>query len=189
MNEFAAMKRDVFTHRTIYLDVEINQEISNVITDLIKALVKYDKYRGTPKDKLTLTFEVNSPGGSVPHGMLIYKSLVDLKKLGYHVTTRTTSYTASMGSVILCAGNDREISEFGEVLVHCPLSGNAKDYETLPETTNKLEMMERCWTNMCVGYKSVGVPEKILREIRNSNLDKMYSAEQCLKLGIATEII
>lgn len=62
--------------------------------------------------------EINSPGGSVIDGFALYDVLQELRAAGHHVTTVTYGYAASMGGVLLQAGDVRAASPNAWVMVH-----------------------------------------------------------------------
>lgn len=171
------------------MDAEISQEVSNSFSDMLTLLVRYDKFKGTaPKDK-KLVIVVNTMGGSVYHGLEICNEILKLRKIGYHVTTKTTSFVASMGSSILACGDERIVSRFADVLIHCPLMTNpAEMSETYPEIIRKGVNMKALWNRMIEVYVQCGVPLALLKSIEKSNLDRYLGAEECLKYKLATAI-
>ena len=65
---------------------------------------------------------INSPGGVVTSGMVIYDTMNLIKS---PVSTICMGLAASMGSIILCAGvkGKRYIYPHGEVMIHQPSIG------------------------------------------------------------------
>jgi ATP-dependent Clp endopeptidase proteolytic subunit ClpP len=62
--------------------------------------------------------EINSPGGSVFEGVRIYNALRDASSRGVHVTATVNGIAASMGSVILMAGDERKMTKGSRVMIH-----------------------------------------------------------------------
>ena len=62
--------------------------------------------------------EINSPGGSVFEGQRIYNALRGISARGVEVTTVVNGLAASMGSVILMAGDKRLITQGSRVMIH-----------------------------------------------------------------------
>ena len=60
----------------------------------------------------------NSPGGSVLDGLALFDYLRQLRQAGHHVTTVALGRAASMGAVLLQAGDRRLIGENAFMLVH-----------------------------------------------------------------------
>ena len=69
--------------------------------------------RGSP---ITVTF--NSPGGSVLDGLALFDFFRQLRKDGHHLTTVAIGRAASMGAVLLQAGDERLVGQNAFLLVH-----------------------------------------------------------------------
>ena len=69
-----------------------------------------------------ITFYINSPGGSVTSGMVIYDTMKMIKS---PVSTVCMGMAASMGSILLSGGEKgkRYIFPHGEVMIHQPSGG------------------------------------------------------------------
>lgn len=69
-----------------------------------------------------ITFYINSPGGSVTSGMVIYDTM---KMISSPVSTVCMGMAASMGSILLSGGakGKRFIFPHGEVMIHQPSGG------------------------------------------------------------------
>jgi ATP-dependent Clp protease protease subunit len=63
----------------------------------------------------TIIVNINSPGGSVSHGLSIHDMLAQHKA---EIITRITGMTASIATVIAQAGNKREMSDNALALIH-----------------------------------------------------------------------
>lgn len=72
--------------------------------------------RRDPGAAITVIF--NSPGGSVLDGLALFDYLRRLRGLGHHVTTIALGRAASMGAVLLQAGDTRVVGENAFLLVH-----------------------------------------------------------------------
>src|SRR4051794_2325290 len=72
--------------------------------------------RRDPGSPITVVF--NSPGGSVLDGLALFDYLRQLRQAGHHVTTIALGRAASMGAVLLQAGDRRLIGENAFMLVH-----------------------------------------------------------------------
>jgi ATP-dependent Clp endopeptidase proteolytic subunit ClpP len=100
----------------------------------------------TAKDFITairdlgdINLTIHSPGGDVMDGLAIYNAL---RKHEGTVVTKVDTLAASMASVIALAGNYREISDNGFVMVHNPWSialGDSKDFKKRGEDLQKIE--------------------------------------------------
>jgi ATP-dependent Clp protease protease subunit len=96
--------------------------------------------RRDPGCAITLIF--NSAGGSVLDGLALYDYIRRLRSLGHHVTTLALGRAASMGAVLLQAGDTRIIGENAFLLVHevSHLSvGKVSELEDSVEFTRRLQ--------------------------------------------------
>lgn len=69
-----------------------------------------------PKKPITLL--IDSPGGYVPPGFSMFDHLQRLKKKGHHITTIGQGMCASMGGILLQAGDERVMTERAWMLIH-----------------------------------------------------------------------
>lgn len=61
---------------------------------------------------------INSPGGSVTDGMFLFDHIRELSRAGHHVTTQAMGMAASMGAVLLQAGDTRVMARESWLLLH-----------------------------------------------------------------------
>lgn len=85
--------------------VAAQMKIGDVICSASKALESVD-------------VEINSPGGSVFEGNRIYSALREMASRGVAITTTVNGLAASMGSVILMAGDNRRMTKGSRVMIH-----------------------------------------------------------------------
>jgi ATP-dependent Clp protease, protease subunit len=90
-----------------------------------------------------ITFYINSPGGVVTSGMVIYDTMQMLKS---PVSTVCMGMAASMGSILLSGGKKgrRFIFPNGEVMIHQPMGGGqgtSADLEIMAEQIRKIKEM------------------------------------------------
>lgn len=72
--------------------------------------------RSSPGAPITITF--NSPGGSVLDGLALFDFIRHLRAAGHHVTTMALGRAASMGAVLLQAGDTRVMGANAFLLIH-----------------------------------------------------------------------
>lgn len=70
-----------------------------------------------------ITIVLNSPGGEVIAGLALYDYLRSLSVRGHHIITRSIGWAASMGGVLLQAGDTREVGPNSFMLIHEVSSG------------------------------------------------------------------
>lgn len=129
---------DVFSRlmmdRIIFLGTAINDSVANIIQAQLLFLESTDK----SKD---IQIYINSPGGSVYAGLGIYDTM---QFINPDVATICTGIAASMGAVLLCAGQEGKRSGLphSRVMIHQPLGGaqgQASDIEITAREILKLK--------------------------------------------------
>ena len=73
-------------------------------------------HRAFPKCDIEIIFF--SPGGNVIEGMALYDHIQWLRPQGHHVTTTALGYAASMGGILLQAGDTRVMGKESYLLIH-----------------------------------------------------------------------
>ena len=160
--------------------VILSEEVNHVTASLITAQLLFLEAEDPEKD---IQFYINSPGGSVSDGLMIYDTMKLIKP---DVQTICMGMAASMGSVLLSAGTKgkRCILPNAEVMIHQPLGGaqgQATDVAIRAEWLVKTkEKMTRMMAEM------TGQPMDKLR----ADLERDYfmSAEEALAYHIIDEI-
>ena len=110
---------DVFSRlmmdRIIFLGVPIDDDVANIIQAQLLYLASVD-------DRADISLYLNTPGGSVTAGLGIYDTM---QLITPDVATICTGMTASMGSILLCAGAEgkRSALPHSRVMIHQPLGG------------------------------------------------------------------
>ena len=99
--------------------VILSEEVNSVTASLITAQLLFLEAEDPEKD---IQFYINSPGGSVSDGLMVYDTMRLIKP---DVQTICMGMAASMGSVLLSAGTKgkRCILPNAEVMIHQPLGG------------------------------------------------------------------
>ena len=129
---------DVFSRlmmdRIIFLGTEVNDYTANVIQAQLLYLDSVDSERD-------INIYLNTPGGSVYAGLGIYDTM---QFIGSRVATICTGMAASMGAVLLVAGEKgmRAALPHSRVMIHQPLGGiqgQASDIEITAREILKLE--------------------------------------------------
>ena len=129
---------DVFSRlmmdRIIFMGTAINDQVANIIQAQLLFLESAD-----PKKDITIY--INSPGGSVYAGLGIYDTMQIVQP---DVATICTGMAASMGAVLMCAGEKgkRTALKHSRVMIHQPLGGaegQASDIEITAREIQKLK--------------------------------------------------
>lgn len=127
------------------------------------------------------TIEVNimSPGGSVIEGLAIYDTMRALNK---KIITRAMGQAASIASIIFMAGDEREVADNAELMVHNAWTGIAGNKNELSEVIDRLDTIDQKLVNIYASRTNLN--EDQVKEL----LDKetFMSADEALEMGFAT---
>jgi ATP-dependent Clp protease protease subunit len=181
VNDFMTKKleRMFFDRRAVYLwGVVDDKSAREVVSKLL--LLDADK----PGEEIK--FYINSPGGVVTSGMVIYDTM---KLIQSPVSTICMGLAASMGSILLSAGTKgkRYIFPHGEVMIHQPSLGgwfqaNSADIEIQATQIRKTkELGARILATNC--GKS---PEQILKDF---DRDYWMDAQEAVSYGIVDAVM
>lgn len=129
---------DIFSRllkeRIVFLTGPINDQVASLATAQLLFLE-------SENPKKEIYFYINSPGGLVTAGLGIYDTMQYIKP---DVSTICIGMAASMGAVLLCAGEDgkRTGLKHSRVMIHQPLGGaqgQASDIEITAREIQKLK--------------------------------------------------
>ncbi|MFZ1749821.1 MAG: ATP-dependent Clp protease proteolytic subunit [Saprospiraceae bacterium] len=172
---------DVFSRlmmdRIIFMGVPVSDYVANVIQAQLLFLESTD-----PKRDIQMF--INSPGGSVIAGMGIYDTM---QYVSPDVATICTGLAASMGAVLLSAGNKgkRTCLPHARVMIHQPSGG-----------------MQGQFTDMEISYKLIKQLRNELYEImavhtgktfedieKDSDRDNWMTANEAKEYGLVDEVL
>ena len=125
---------DVFSRlmmdRIIFMGTAINDQVANIIQAHLLFLESTDS-------TMDIQIYINSPGGSVYAGLGIYDTMQLIKP---DVATICTGMAASMGAVLLCAGEKGKRSGLthSRVMIHQPLGGAQGQASDIEITTREI---------------------------------------------------
>lgn len=166
-----------FRKRVVFINSLIDDGLAlNVITQL--------NYLDNVSDE-DITLVINSHGGSVSAGMMIY----DMMKYGIRCDVKTvaTGVTASMAAFLLAAGTPgkRSATQNAEIMIHQPLGGvqgQASDILLEAEHITAIKLKSaKLLAEMC------GRPEsEVLKDIDRNN---WKSAKEAMDYGLIDSII
>ncbi len=172
---------DVFSRlmmdRIIFMGTGVNDQVANIIQAQLLFLASTD----ANKD---IQIYINSPGGSVYAGLGIYDTMQFIKP---DVATICTGMAASMGAVLLCAGEKgkRSALPHSRVMIHQVSSGTqgqASDIEIAIKETIKLkeELYEIIAKHSGKTYDQIN---------EDSDRDFWMRADEALEYGMIDEVL
>ena len=163
--------------RKVFLWGPVDDKSAKEITDRLLYLEAIDP----GKD---ITFYINSPGGMVTSGMVIYDTM---QMISSPVSTVCMGMAASMGSILLSGGEKgkRYIFPHGEVMIHQPSGGGrgtSADLEIMAVQMQKTkEMGAQLLADNC-GQTF----EKVMKDF---DRDYWMNAEESVQYGIVDGVL
>jgi ATP-dependent Clp protease, protease subunit len=170
-------KQEFLSSRKLFLWGTVHDESAR---DIVNRLLYLEAK--APGQEITLY--INSPGGVVTSGMIIYDTM---QMISSPVSTVCIGLAASMGSIILSGGEKgkRSIWNSGKVMIHQPsigqLYGQASDLQIQANQINKTKTMSaEVLARNC---------NKELKEVINDfDRDYWMNAKESLDYGIVDSI-
>lgn len=172
---------DVFSRlmmdRIIFLGTGINDNIANVIQAQLLFLASAD----SSKD---IQIYINSPGGSVYAGLGIYDTMQFIKP---DVATICTGMAASMGAVLLCAGEKgkRSALPHSRVMIHQPMGGTQGQASDIEITAREIVTLKEELYNI-IAKHSGQTYDKVYED---SDRDYWMKADKALEYGMIDEVL
>lgn len=172
------MDTRLLAERKVFVEGEINQEKACTFVKQILLLGKEDNSK-------LIDVLINSPGGEISSGLLMYDCIQSCKT-PIRMFCMGTAY--SMGALLFASGNHgRYMLPHSELMLHEPLlgsrvGGNASSIrsisDSLMDTKNKINQILATHTG-----KPISEIEKA------TNYDHYYSPEESIAFGLADEIV
>ena len=173
------LEKYFFEKRAIYLwGVVDDKSAKDVVSKLL--LLDADK----PGEEIK--FYINSPGGVVTSGMVMYDTMQMIKS---PVSTICMGLAASMGSILLSGGakGRRFIFPHGEVMIHQPslggyIQGVSTDLEIQARQTKRVK-------EIGAGILAKNCGKSVEQIMKDFDRDYWMDAKEAVEYGIADKIV
>ncbi len=172
---------DVFSRlmmdRIIFLGVPIDDYVANIIQAQLLFLESVD-----PKKDIQIY--LNTPGGSVYAGLGIYDTM---QYISHDVATICTGMAASMGAVLLCAGQEgkRTALKHSRILIHQPMGGAQGQASDIEITTREILKLKKELYEIIANHSKQ--PFKKIE--KDSDRDYWMTAEEAKTYGMIDEVL
>lgn len=172
---------DVFSRlmmdRIIFLGVPIDDYVSNIIQAQLLFLESAD----AEKD---IQIYLNTPGGSVYAGLGIYDTMQYIQP---SVATICTGMAASMGAVLLCAGEKgkRTALKHSRVLIHQPMGGAQGQASDIEITTREILKLKKELYQIISDHSG----QTMKRIEKDGDRDYWMTSEEAKEYGMIDEIL
>lgn len=172
---------DVFSRlmmdRIIFLGVPIDDYVANIIQAQLLFLESADPSRD-------IQIYLNTPGGSVYAGLGIYDTMQYIKP---DVATICTGMAASMGAVILCAGQagKRTALPHSRVLIHQPMGGAQGQASDIEITAREIQKLKKELYEIISNHSG----QKYDKVWKDSDRDYWMTATEAKEYGMIDEVL
>ena len=172
---------DIFSRLLKERIIILSDEVNSVTASLITAQLLFLEAEDPDKD---IQFYINSPGGEVSSGLMIYDTMQYIKA---DVQTICMGMAASMGAFLLAAGapGKRFALPNAEIMIHQPsggAQGQATDIRIAAEHIIKMkERLNRILADRC--------KQPIEKIAADTERDNWMTAEEAMSYGIIDHIM
>jgi ATP-dependent Clp protease, protease subunit len=170
---------DVYTRmlkdRIVFLSGVVGEEMAG---HLVAQLLLLE----SQNDKAPIIMYINSPGGSVTHGMSIYDTM---QYITSPVHTVVIGQAASMASLLACSGAHRSITTNSRHMIHQPLGGASGQATDVLIHANELLR----WKEVLTGIYEKHTPQTLETLQQDMERDNYMTAKQALAYGLVDEIV
>ncbi|MUH46602.1 MAG: ATP-dependent Clp protease proteolytic subunit, partial [Actinobacteria bacterium] len=162
--------------RIVWLEGEVRDENSNRIAKQLQVLAAEDP----DKD---ITLYINSPGGSITAGMVIYDTI---QLIPNDVTTIAMGLAASMGQFLLCAGaaGKRYATPNTRIMMHQPLGGIGGTASDIKIQAEQMLFIKKRMAELIASHSG-----QTLETIESdSDRDRWFTAEDAKAYGLIDHV-
>lgn len=173
------LEKHFFETRSIYLWGAVDDKSAKEVTTKM-LLLEADK----PGEEIK--FYINSPGGVVTSGMVIYDTMQMIQS---PVSTICMGLAASMGSILLSGGvkGKRYIYPHGEVMIHQPSIGGYFQATSADIEIHAKQMQRTKEISANILANNTG--KSFERIMKDFDRDYWMDAKEAVEYGIADEIV
>ena len=158
--------------RIIWLEGEVRDENSDRIAKQLQVLAAEDPERD-------ISLYINSPGGSITAGMVIYDTM---QLIPNDVATVAMGLAASMGQFLLCAGaaGKRYATPNTRIMMHQPLGGIGGTASDIKIQAEQMLFIKKRMASLIADHSGQTV-EQIEKD---SDRDRWFTAEEAREYGL-----
>ena len=158
--------------RIIWLEGEVRDENSDRIAKQLQVLAAEDPERD-------ISLYINSPGGSITAGMVIYDTM---QLIPNDVATVAMGLAASMGQFLLCAGaaGKRYATPNTRIMMHQPLGGIGGTASDIKIQAEQMLFIKKRMARLIAEHSGQTV-EQIEKD---SDRDRWFTAEEARDYGL-----
>lgn len=171
------MGSQLLERRIVVLNGEVNDESAGLVASQMLLLAAQDP-------AAPITFYINSPGGSVSAGMMIYDVIGHIPN---SVSTVAMGLAASMGQFLLTAGTPgmRQVMPNARIMMHQPLGGIGGTASDIRIQAEQMAALKLRLAQLIAQHS--GQPLAQIQE--DSERDRWFTAEEAVEYGLADHVV
>ena len=171
-----AIESKLMSDRRLFITGEINADCGMNFFKQMMLLNSED-------NKAPILVFINSPGGEIDNGLLIYDTIIGSEAPVY---TFCSGCAYSMGAVLFTCGKERYMLPHSRLMLHEPLlggkiGGNASSIKSISESLLETKTM----INKLLAFHT-GKTEEEINEL--TSYDHYFSAKEATEMGLADGI-
>ena len=172
---------DIFSRLLNDRIIMLSDEVNDTTASLITAQLLYLEGQDPDKD---IHLYINSPGGSISAGMMIYDTMQYIK---CDVSTICVGLAASMGSFLLAAGTKgkRFALPNSEIMIHQPLGGAKGQASDIKIQADHILYIRGRMNRML--SEMTGQPIEVIE--RDTDRDNWMTADDAVRYGIVDKVV
>ena len=172
---------DIFSRLLNDRIIMLSDEVNDTTASLITAQLLYLEGQDPDKD---IHLYINSPGGSISAGMMIYDTMQYIK---CDVSTLCVGLAASMGSFLLAAGakGKRLALPNSEIMIHQPLGGAKGQASDIKIQADHIIYVRNRMNRML--SEMTGQPIEVIE--RDTDRDNWMTADDAVRYGIVDRVV
>ena len=172
---------DIFSRLLNDRIIMLSDEVNDTTASLVTAQLLYLEGQDPDKD---IHLYINSPGGSISAGMMIYDTMQYIK---CDVSTICVGLAASMGSFLLAAGakGKRFALPNSEIMIHQPLGGAKGQASDIKIQADHILYIRGRMNRMLA--EMTGQPIEVIE--RDTDRDNWMTADDAVRYGIVDKVV
>ncbi len=172
---------DIFSRLLNDRIIMLSDEVNDTTASLITAQLLYLEGQDPDKD---IHLYINSPGGSISAGMMIYDTMQYIK---CDVSTICVGLAASMGSFLLAAGTKgkRLALPNSEIMIHQPLGGTKGQASDIKIQAEHILYIRNRMNTMLA--EMTGQSIEVIE--RDTDRDNWMTAADAVRYGIVDRVV
>jgi ATP-dependent Clp endopeptidase proteolytic subunit ClpP len=172
-------------NRLYHFNSGVSQQTADLCINQLSRWHRVDVARGNPDREYEIIF--NSPGGGVTAGMALFDHIRYISSLGHKITTGSLGYAASMGAILLQAGDHRWMGKEAYLMIHEISAGTGGKVGEMKDDVKFYEMVCARIVQLFVERSGKKITPTQFKK-NWERIDWWIESNEALKLGFVDEV-